>query len=838
MDKSIILSFLQNITILLSFSLIYEYFWTRSSYPKSLVWKIMIGLLIGFTTIVIMMTPWKMIPGIAFDVRSVLISISGLFFGVIPTFIAVIFALLYRVYLGGGGVWMGVVVIVSSGAIGLAWRIFRPQWKNKNAPVELFCMGLLVHFVMLAGTSLLRSEIAFSTFEIIAIPVIIIYPLATVFLGLLMINSARNWKNRRDLKRSEEKFKAIANYAASWESWFNPAGKLIWMNDFVETLTGYTVSECLAADDYLTMITAKEDLEIANEKFRTALKGISYQNFEVRNIRKDGSMFWVSISWCPILDSSGNSLGFRCSARDITEIKKNQKELRQSELRLKDAQRLSKVGSFHYDALKDETWWSDELFSLYGIDTVNRPLKHAEVKRYTHPDQHNLLGEVIKTALSTGEPVESNYRIYRADGSIRHHRSVSRMVFDEFNKLLEIDAIVQDITDDLEIKLELLASKEKAEESDRLKSAFLMNMSHEIRTPMNVILGFLGLLKDADLDDTNRIDYINIISKSGERLLNTINNIIEISRIEAGESNINIEPVNIVGIMQEHYNFFRAQTVEKGLALSLSGQITGPDAVIHTDKYRINKILSNLINNAIKFTAAGEIEFGNYLVGDVLVFFVKDTGMGIPDHMHQIIFDRFIQADMKLTRDFEGSGLGLSIVKAYVDELGGKIEVQSSPGKGSTFSFSVPYKKVTQTIINTNLNAPGRIKHPIMRNSLILIAEDDDLCFSLLEVILLKERFRVIRTTNGEDTVRALKENPAISLILMDIKMPGMDGLEATRQIRHFNKTIPIIGQSAHYFQNDRENALNKGCNHYITKPINRYELLELVHNCISISNN
>ena len=609
------------------------------------------------------------------------------------------------------------------------------------------------------------------------------------------------------------------------------------MNDYAEKLTGYTPAECIEADDYLRLITAKEDLESSRKKFQDALNGISGENFEVRNIRKDGSMFWVSIAWCPILDVKGNSLGFRSSARDITEIKKSQKELRQSELRLKDAQRLSGVGSFHYDALKDQSWWSDELFHLYGIEPANRPFTRAEAHRLTHPEQPNLHEEIIKKAIITGEPVESNYRIYRSDGSIRHHHSVSRILTDEYNNVIEIDAIVQDITDDLESKLELVAAKEKAEESEKLKSAFLMNMSHEIRTPMNGILGFLGLLKEPDLDEANKTEYINIVNKSGERLLDTINNIIEISRIVAGESNVKIDQVNVTEIMEYHYKFFKSQAVVKQLMFSVSQQITGPAAIIKTDKYKLDNILTNLINNAVKFTASGSIEFGNYIVGDSLVFFVKDTGMGIPSKMHKTIFDRFIQADMELTRDFEGSGLGLSIVKAYVEELGGKIEVQSSPGKGSTFSFSIPYIIDSGPVVSSELNAPESGIKSVKKNTIILVAEDDDLSFSLLQIILSKEKFRLIRTKNGEDTVRALQDNPSISLILMDIQMPVMDGLEATRQIRQFNKTIPIIAQSAHFFQREMELAIKNGCNHYITKPINRNELLALVQNCMNIKN-
>jgi len=698
-------------------------------------------------------------------------------------------------------------------------------------------MGLLVHFVMLACTFLLNAEITLSTLRIISIPVIIFYPLVTTFLGLLMINSARNWKNKRDLKRSEEKFKAIANYSVSWETWFNPAGKLIWMNDYVEKLTGYTTAEWLAASDYFTLTVFKDDLGRLKEKFHDAMNGISGENFEFRMIHKDGFLFWVSISWRPILDADGNSLGFRSSTRDITEIKKSQKELRRSELRLKDAQRLSGMGSFHYDALKDETWWSDELFNLYGIVPVNRPFTRDEASRLILPEQPNLHEEMIKTAIITGEPVESNYRIYRSDGSIRHHHSVSTVIMDEYNNVLEIDTIVQDITDDLVAKLDLVTAKEKAEESDRLKSAFLMNMSHEIRTPMNGILGFMDLLKEADLDEANKIEYINIVNQSGERLLDTINNIIEISRIVSGESNVKIVQVNVVEIMEYHYKFFKSQTSAKQLLFSVSQQITGPAAIINTDKYKLDNILTNLINNAIKFTASGYIEFGNYIVGDALVFFVKDSGRGIPDKMHKTIFDRFVQADMELTRDFEGSGLGLSIVEAFVEELGGKIEVQSSPGKGSTFSFSIPYIKCSDHPVASYLKVPKSKRNTEMKNTIILVAEDDELSFLLLQILLSKENFTLIHTENGEDTVRALQENPSISLILMDIQMPGMDGLEATQRIRHFNKTIPIIAQSAHYFHNERENAIKKGCNHYITKPINRDELLSLIQNYMRTPN-
>jgi len=242
----------------------------------------------------------------------------------------------------------------------------------------------------------------------------------------------------------------------------------------------------------------------------------------------------------------------------------------------------------------------------------------------------------------------------------------------------------------------LISAKEKAEESDRLQSAFLANMSHEIRTPMNGILGFLELLSEPDLEEENKKEYIEIVNNSGRRLLNTINDIIEISKIEAGQSKVSYGDVNIGEVMKFHYDFFLPQAIEKGLAMNVSTQIMGPQGLIRTDRHKLDGILTNLIKNAIKFTEKGTIEFGNYLENEWLVFYIKDSGRGISKDRFEAIFERFVQADQNLTRAHEGSGLGLSITKAHVRALGGKIRVESEPGKGSTFFFTIPYVPVKE----------------------------------------------------------------------------------------------------------------------------------------------
>jgi PAS domain S-box-containing protein len=264
-------------------------------------------------------------------------------------------------------------------------------------------------------------------------------------------------------------------------------------------------------------------------------------------------------------------------------------------------------------------------------------------------------------------------------------------IFSDSNEIINFVAIKQDITERKKYREELIKAKEKAEESDRLKSAFLTNLSHEIRTPMNGILGFLDLLKEPELEESQQNMYIDIVNQSGKRLLSTLNDIIEISKIETGILEKKLEEVNIRDIMKYYYHFFKLETDKKGLKFNIEKQVTGQEAIIFTDKYKLESILSNLIKNAIKFTSNGSITIGNYISNNLLIFYVKDTGCGIPEELRDAIFERFIQADINMSRTYEGSGLGLSIVKAYVEAIGGKIEVQSEINKGSIFIFSIPY---------------------------------------------------------------------------------------------------------------------------------------------------
>ncbi len=382
---------------------------------------------------------------------------------------------------------------------------------------------------------------------------------------------------------------------------------------------------------------------------------------------------------------------------------------------------------------------------------------------------------------------------------------------------------------------ELVNAREKAEESDRLKSAFLANMSHEIRTPMNGILGFSELLKTPNLTGEKQQKYIEVIEKSGARMLNIINDIVDISRIEAGLIKVDITESNVNEQIEYINTFFKPEVEAKGLTLLFKNNLPSKEAVIKTDREKLFAILTNLVKNAIKYTYEGSIEFGYHKKGDNLEFYVKDTGIGIPKNRQEAIFERFIQADISDKMARQGAGLGLSISKAYVEILGGKIWVESQEGKGSVFYFTIPYnaelKKESGIGDNVEFDTEGNYLDSKVEGLKILIADDDENSSSLISITVSSLSSEIIKVETGIEAIEACRNNPDIDLVLMDAKMPGMDGYSATQQIRQFNKEIVIIAQTAYGLRGDREKALAAGCNDYISKPIDRKLLTSMIRN-------
>lgn len=377
------------------------------------------------------------------------------------------------------------------------------------------------------------------------------------------------------------------------------------------------------------------------------------------------------------------------------------------------------------------------------------------------------------------------------------------------------------------INEELKAAKEKAEESDRLKSAFLANMSHEIRTPMNGILGFAELLQDPRLTDKEAQEFISLIRISGKRMLNIINDLIDISKVESGMASVSTSAVEINDQIDFLYNFFRPEAESKGLELQFHKGLMNARSRIITDKEKIIAILTNLIKNAIKFSVSGIIEFGYSLKDEHLEFFVKDQGIGIPAEKQQAVFERFVQADNSLTSNYEGAGLGLSISKAYVDMLGGNIRLSSRPGSGTSFCFTIPYTPIAaEEPIPAEQNRNARSDYGTFN---VLAADDDTISLKLLEKILVPLGGKVITAVSGAQAVELCRKHHDLKIIFMDVRMSGTDGLTATSEIRKFNRDVIIIAQTANALPGDRDAALKAGCDDYVAKPLNKDKITSVL---------
>lgn len=380
---------------------------------------------------------------------------------------------------------------------------------------------------------------------------------------------------------------------------------------------------------------------------------------------------------------------------------------------------------------------------------------------------------------------------------------------------------------------ELDEAKKRAEKSDMLKSIFLSNVSHDLRTPMNAIIGFSELLKDGDLSDISREDYLDLISKNGENLLNLINDIIDISKIEAGIIQCNKLsncPLNdLLKELEQSFQQYKFLKDSDNVKLFFNKDNIIPDFAIKTDAFRLKQILSNLISNAVKFTKEGEIEFSYQLIDEELIrFYVKDTGIGIPTDKIDDLFKRYEQ--VKCTDSPEvGTGLGLAIAENLTKLLGGKMWIESEEGKGSTFYFTINFKEASGPVMDYFPKPEKDPNNYDLHKKVFLIVEDDMSNFNYLKAVLTKANAKVLWAKDGERAVEICKANTDISMVLMDIHLPKLNGFIATKKIHEINSEIPVIAQTAYAMSGDEEKCYDAGCVDYMAKPIKPNILLSKI---------
>ncbi|MEA3446551.1 MAG: PAS domain S-box protein, partial [Bacteroidota bacterium] len=572
--------------------------------------------------------------------------------------------------------------------------------------------------------------------------------------------------------------------------------------------------------------------EICRDTDEAILKSLKAQRFdEYGNVK--GKFLFLDVHKAPFYDDSGRFIGTVGSARDVTKEKENQAKLIESEKKYRNLIENQGEGVVIVNEKEEITFANPAASNIFGISI--KQLVGKSLNRFVDNETFNLFQkhtEARRKGLSSSYEIE----ILRADGTKKNILITASPYFDEEKKFIGVFGIFRDITERTKLLNDLLAAKEKAEESDRLKSAFLANMSHEIRTPMNSIIGFSDLLIEGGLSEEFIKKYLKIISNNGEHLLQLIDDIIDIAKIESNQLTITQKTFDLHTLLDEtEMNFEKhSQIVEKALSIRLDNIVDKPK-IVYSDEFRIKQLLYNLIQNAIKFTKSGTICFG-YLdtEKDKLIFYVKDTGIGIEPEYHEQIFKRFEQANHNTTENYAGTGLGLSICKGIVELLNGKMWLKSEPNKGSTFYFSIPYnKEAIQKEKSTSI-----INNPLEDFNFsglnIIVAEDMKHNFLLFKQILMSMGINVLHAKNGKETIELVDANPNIDLVIMDIKMPEMDGIMATEILKKKHKHIPVLAVTALAMAEDKERALKTGCDDYLTKPIIKYSLLEKISKLLS----
>ncbi len=596
-------------------------------------------------------------------------------------------------------------------------------------------------------------------------------------------------------------------------------------------LFGYTPEEAVGKTT-ISLLTPSDKIK-ESEAFNQSLKKKSNIIKETIRIRKDGSPVNVCITGYPI-SSGSKQTGILKIYKNLTEQKNTRKALIESQDKLRNIFESSPdaIALLTLDGMITD--WNRAAINLFKFPGDYSFKNLHALQLVAHKDRKRGRG-FINLIINKDHIENKTLTLVKKDGTNFFAEISGSLLKDKDMKPFNLIVIIKDITERLLYERRLEEAKEKAIESDMLKSAFLANMSHEIRTPMNAIIGFSKLLSNQSGFSDNS-EYIEIIKNTGNTLLNLIDDIIDFAKIESGEVQITKSACPVHKVMKELYAYFETELMSnENDDIELILNITQTEElVILTDQNRFRQIISNLLSNAIKFTERGKVEFGYDIKGEVISFYVKDTGIGIPKHKHKIIFERFRQAEIS-NKKFRGTGLGLAITKNLVKLLGGKIFVESKQGKGSVFMFSIPLIRVEAPRKTTEKHITEMSSFN-WKDKVILIVEDNELNSRLLQKMIEPTGVKVILARDGIPAIEECRKNPDIDLVLMDIQMPDMDGYEATRIIKKLRPDIPVIAQTAYAMTEEREKIMEAGCNDYLAKPIRQRDLLNVLGKYLNTS--
>jgi PAS domain S-box-containing protein len=654
--------------------------------------------------------------------------------------------------------------------------------------------------------------------------IVIIFFLVFIFKSGYVIKIEKITKtSEKILPNNEDLFRTMFELSPTGITLIDEKGTIIEVNPSFCATLGYSRKELLSSNISLFSSPFKES-EIG--KNITEIISGKIKNHVVTNFRKDGTSCTLNIYETAISLPDGKK-GILSVSEDFTEKNRSLEKMLTLSHALESIRECVSITDFDNNII----FVNSAFCKTYGY--THEELIGQNINIITSFNKGGKRGELIGLDTTPGG-WNSELITVRKDGSEFPIELSTALIKDEKGNPIALISIAVDITEREKVHKELISAKEKAEESDKLKSAFLTNMSHELRTPLNAIIGLSGLMVDTTQDQEG-ISSLRIILNSGYHLLGLVEDILDITMIESGQIKINYEKVEINSILNEVKDIIQGEKLRENkteieIVLNINTEIK--DLYLYTDSRKLKQVLINLLKNSLKFTNKGIIEFGFTTIErdqeKYLKFFVKDTGIGIDKKHHDVIFNTFRQIDYTHTREYGGIGIGLSIAKRIVEILGGEIWVESEPGKGSLFSFTVPSfvektqseKKESYSFNDTDNTINGKT---------ILIAEDEDSNFEFLRIFFKNMNIRLLWAKNGIEAIHLCENNPSINLVLMDIKMPLLNGFEATKSIKRIRPELPVIAQSAYAMISEKEEALKAGCDDYLTKPIRIKQLKEML---------
>ena len=575
------------------------------------------------------------------------------------------------------------------------------------------------------------------------------------------------------------------------------------------------------------------ELSAEPDDTKSALRDHASYIAERAHRKKSGEIFWVEAN-VTYFNSDGREK-IILTVRDITQRKLWENEIRRYSETLETAIESARLGLWDWDIKNEQVHFNYLYSEIMEIDPGDNTRTISQVMEMIYPgDRKNLIRRIEEHFSGSTPFFVFEFKLNYPDKKKKKWiNSFGRIVDrDDSGNPLRMLGFNRDITENKIVEEELLRAKLKAEESDRLKTAFLANMSHEIRTPLNAIAGFSRLIKRGDLDKETMGRYCEIIKSNSDQLIRLVSDILDLSKIESGKIEFESGEVNLYQFLKEIYSILEDLVHQNGKS-NIKTVIKYPDRniVFISDENRLKQIMTNLLSNAVKFTSQGRITAGCKISGNILNFFVSDSGIGVPEESREAIFERFSQGDSSYTRNYGGTGLGLAISRKLARMMEGDLNLESDINKGSVFNFTIPFSQV-ETKHSLNQKDFSNIEK-YSSGKTVLVADDIWHIHEFIKAVLDMRGYNIISVYNGKEALKVVCDNENIDLVLMDIQMPVMNGITAMSMLKEVRPDLPIVALTAHAMAGDRGKYISEGFDEYLSKPVDLNLLFALLDNIL-----